>query len=274
VISSVTAIAPGRSRAGSDWPGCLTSSRPCAGRGPAPGHHRQVQENARRQEQGTGPAPRRPRRDQRHLVPRPGAVGLQKPSAAARCGSIGTSPSAQARLPAAATGPPHPRGGCPAAAPFRQGRPEPLAADRRKLVAKTSTRCLDREDERADHPSPLHQPGNLHALANRRPIHQRTASPPAREDPQEPDRRTGNRRSPQPPSSSRISTVNGCPQEGSQLHLPVPRAAGENRASREGSRITEQQTRRPTHCLSPGEMFNVSFNFIIPITYTATSNAG
>lgn len=88
---------------------------------------------------------------------------------------------------------------------------EKLAREEHSVIPARMPRAEDRADERADNPSPLHQPGNLHALANRRPSHQRTAFPPAREDPQGPDGRTGNRRSPLPPSSSRIRTVNRPP---------------------------------------------------------------
>lgn len=66
---------------------------------------------------------------------------------------------------------------------------EKLAREENSIILAGVPRAEDRTHERADHPCPLHQPGNLHALANRRPSHQRTTFPSAREDPQGPDGR-------------------------------------------------------------------------------------
>jgi hypothetical protein len=68
---------------------------------------------------------------------------------------------------------------------------EKLAREEHSVIPARVPRAEDRADERADNPSPLHQPGNLHALSNRRPGHQRTAFPPAREDPPGPNGRAG-----------------------------------------------------------------------------------
>jgi hypothetical protein len=68
---------------------------------------------------------------------------------------------------------------------------EKLAREQDGVILTRMPRAEGRADERADDPSPLHQPGNLHALANRRPSHQRTAFPPAREGPRGPDGRAG-----------------------------------------------------------------------------------
>jgi hypothetical protein len=123
-------------------------------------------------------------------------------------------------------------------------------------------RAEDRAHETADNPSPLHQPGNLHALANRRPRHQRTAFPPAREDPQGPNGRAGKSTL----TSAAIVKPNAhhwrLPQKGSPAHLS--RYSSENRASQAGRRRNpELELHGSAHSLLPREMFNHAIPFHI-----------
>jgi hypothetical protein len=55
---------------------------------------------------------------------------------------------------------------------------EKLAREQYGIIPARVPRAEYRAHERADNPDPLHQPGNLHALANRHPSHQFTAFPP------------------------------------------------------------------------------------------------
>ena len=55
---------------------------------------------------------------------------------------------------------------------------EKLAREQYGIIPARVPRAEYRAHERADSPDPLHQPGNLHALANRHPSHQFTAFPP------------------------------------------------------------------------------------------------
>ena len=57
---------------------------------------------------------------------------------------------------------------------------EKLAREQDSVILAGMLRAEDRAHECADNPSPFHKPGNLQALANRRPSHQRTAFPSAR----------------------------------------------------------------------------------------------
>jgi hypothetical protein len=66
----------------------------------------------------------------------------------------------------------------------------------------------------------------------------------------------------------------GCPQECGQVRLPAPRTASENRGQPGRKQNPEQETRLVAHFLSPGEMFNGTFHFIMHFAYAAASNAG
>jgi hypothetical protein len=68
---------------------------------------------------------------------------------------------------------------------------EQLAREEDSVIPAGVPRTEDRAHERADNSRPFRQPGNFHALANRRPAHQRTAFPPARKGPQGTDGRAG-----------------------------------------------------------------------------------
>ena len=145
---------------------------------------------------------------------------------------------------------------------------EKLAREEHSVIPAGMPRTEDRADERADNPSPLHQPGNLYALANRRPSHQRTAFPPAREGPQGPDGRAGKctltSAAIVKPNTFRWKAAGtpACP-------VYFRRKPGEP----DRKRNTEQQTSRTAHFLSP-EKWQPLFHFIMAITYTATSNTG
>ena len=68
---------------------------------------------------------------------------------------------------------------------------EKLAREEDSLIPARVLWTEHRAHELADNPCPLYQSGNLHALTDRRPSHQRTAFPPARDDPQGPNGRAG-----------------------------------------------------------------------------------
>jgi hypothetical protein len=149
---------------------------------------------------------------------------------------------------------------------------EKLAREQDSIILAGVPRAEDRAHETADNPSPLHQPGNLHALANRRPRHQRTAFPPAREDPQGPNGRAGKSTL----TSAAIVKPNAhhwrLPQKGSPAHLS--RYSSENRASQAGDGIPSWNSAGRRIPYYREKCLTMPFHFTLPIAYTATSNAG
>ena len=149
---------------------------------------------------------------------------------------------------------------------------EKLAHKKYGVIPAGMPRAKDRTHERADNPCPLRQSGNLHALANRRPSHQRTAFPSALEDPQGPERTHGDSRSPQPRSSSRMHIACGSPER--QPGTPAASCSRRKPGSRTQSGISEQEILSDGKFPLPEKRLTMPFHFIMAIIYTAETNAG
>jgi hypothetical protein len=151
---------------------------------------------------------------------------------------------------------------------------EKLAREQDSFILAGMPRAEDRADERADNPNPLHQPGNLHALAHRRPSHQRTAFLPAREDPQGPNGRAGKctltSAATVKPNTHRWRAARRKTAGYACLSRVLPAKTGPagHEAESGAGNPPGGAFRIAKKCLT------VSFHFIMRITYDATSNAG
>ena len=128
---------------------------------------------------------------------------------------------------------------------------EKLAREQDSVILAGMLRAEDRAHECADNPRPFHKPGNLQALANRRPSHQRTAFPSTRKarrgrtDAREIHAHLSRHR------QAEYAPPAGWPQEGSLVYLS--RVLPVNPGNRTGSEIPSRNARRTAHSLSAGK---------------------